>query len=37
MAKNDRFADIAKGYNAQADRGLVQIVPDKLPDIVRLR
>ncbi len=33
MAKNDRFADIAAGYNAGKDRGLVQIVPEKLPDI----
>ncbi len=33
MAKNDRFADIAAGYSAGKDRGLVQIVPDKLPDV----
>ncbi len=33
MAKNDRFADIAKGYNTSGDRGLVSIVPNKLPDI----
>ena len=33
MAKNDRFADIAAGYKTEADRGLVSIVPDPLPDI----
>ena len=33
MAKNDRFADIAAGYSADKDRGLVQIVPSELPNI----
>lgn len=33
MAKNDVFANIAAGYKVDADRGLVSIVPQELPNI----